>query len=133
MEMQVFLVCMSVAMLTLTVVLIVLLIMLSKSLAAAAGTLRSIERGLQPMLEDIHLVSANIAQASEGIKNSVEKINRLAGALGGFGDDLETGRRALKSAAGTALNTVQPWLAKLKMFKSNFFNSTLPRKEIRYE
>jgi uncharacterized protein YoxC len=133
MEMQVFLVTMSVAMLLLTLVLIVLLIMLSRSLGTAAEILRSIERGLQPVLEDVRTVSANVAQVSESVKAGVEKINHLAGALGSFGDDVEAGRRAIRSVLDVTMNSFQPWLSKLRSFKSRFFTGNPARKEIRYE
>ena len=96
MPLDIFLIASSIALIVLAVCLVVGLFMLNRSLLAMGANLAELRRELVPMLGDLRTISLNVAIASESLSTGMERVNRMADAIGNLGDDLETGRRAVK-------------------------------------
>lgn len=103
----------SVCLIALTTLLLVLFVRLSKGLTAMGVALRGLEQELTPLLRDLRAISLNVVVASESMNKGLDGLHRLGGALGNIGDDLEAGRRLVKTSVLLAAGF---WQSKWKFF-----------------
>ena len=95
-------------------VLISLLVSLNRSMALVGSALQETNRAVLPLADDLRVLAASLTETSEGLRTGIDQVSRLTGALGGIGDDLSSGRRALKTGLQIAKLFGGPWLDKLK-------------------
>ena len=96
-------------------VLIALLVTLNRSMAAVGAALQETNRAVLPLADDLRVLAASLTETSEGLRAGIGQVSRLTGALGGIGDDLNSGRGALKLGLDVAKMLAGPWLDKLKL------------------
>jgi hypothetical protein len=109
----------SVTLLVLALILVSMFMTLNRSLATLAELLRGMQREVSPMIGDIRTISLNVAAASGSLRTGMEQVQRMTGALGNIGDDLEAGRKAVKG--GVEMFTA-PWPLKIWLIGQKLFN-----------
>lgn len=119
MALDIFLISSSVTLIVLAVCLVVALFMLNRSLLSIGANMADLRQELVPMLADLRTISLNVAIASESLSTGMERVNRMADAIGNIGDDLETGRRAVKGGLDLlGAFSGGTWLSRIKSLAS---------------
>jgi hypothetical protein len=116
MTLDILLVAALIAHILMTLVILAMFFMLSKTLTTLGDLLRGLQIEMTPLISDLRAIGANVAEASDGIRAGMQRVNRLTEALGSIGDDLEGGRLAVKTGVEKLSQWAAPWQSLLKMF-----------------
>jgi len=114
MALDIYLISISVVLLMLLGVMIVFFSLVLRSLSDFKQLFLALHQDLHPMLRDLRVLTVNAAAVSEEFREGMQRVGRMTQVVDNFSEDLDAGRRNLKSGLRMLGDLISPWLAKLK-------------------